>query len=85
MKFKFDSVRRDKRNMSDLKTVLKNLGGIFIIIGFVTLIAILVPLYFGEFGPNTSYDAISPIIITSVLFYLSIPHVFYLLFVLNLN
>jgi len=51
--------------MSDIKTVLKNLGGIFIIIGFVTLIALLVPLL----GPSTSYDTISPILITSALFF----------------
>ena len=55
--------------MSDLRTVLRDLGGVFVIIGFVTLICIVVPLYFGEFGPNTPYDAIGPILITSAVFF----------------
>ena len=51
--------------MSDLKTVLRDLGGVFIIIGFVTLIALLIPI----FSPSTTYDTFSPIIITSVLYF----------------
>jgi trk system potassium uptake protein TrkH len=51
--------------MSDLKTVLRDLGGVFIIIGFVTLIALLVPL----FNPSTPYDAFSPILLTSALYF----------------
>jgi len=55
--------------MSDLKTVLRDLGGIFIIVGFVTLAALIVPLYYGEFGPDTPYDAIRPLLLTSALFF----------------
>ena len=55
--------------MSDLKTVLKNLGGIFIIVGFVTLAALIVPLYYGEFGSDTPYDAIGPLLLISALFF----------------
>lgn len=53
--------------MSDIKTVLKNLGGIFIIIGFISLIALVVPLFFGEYGG--SFDALTPILITSAVFF----------------
>ena len=55
--------------MSDLRTVLRGLGGIFIIIGFVTLIALAVPLYFGENGSNGMVDGITPILITAALFF----------------
>jgi trk system potassium uptake protein TrkH len=51
--------------MSELRTVLRSLGGIFIIAGFVTLIALLVPL----FSPQTSYDTFGPILITSGLYF----------------
>jgi len=51
--------------MSDLKTVLRNLGGIFIIIGLVTLIALLVPLL----SPSTPYDCVGPILITAALYF----------------
>ncbi len=57
--------------MSDIKTVLRDLGGIFIMIGFVTLVALVVPLYFGEFGINKSFDGIAPFLITSAIFLLS--------------
>ena len=49
--------------MSDLKTVLRDLGGIFIIIGFVGLIALVVPIYFGE------VYTLFPIFVTSVIFF----------------
>jgi len=51
--------------MSDIRTVLRDVGGIFIIIGVVTLIALLVPL----FGPYTAYDCLFPILITSALYF----------------
>lgn len=51
--------------MSDLRTVLRDLGGIFIIIGFVTLVALLVPL----FSVYTPYDTVGPIFITSALYF----------------
>lgn len=55
--------------MSDIKTVFRDLGGIFVIIGFVALIALVVPLYFGEFGSGTPFDAIGPLLITAALFF----------------
>ncbi len=55
--------------MSDLRSVLRALGGIFIIVGFVTLISLVVPLYFGEYGSNCKYNAIFPILITSAVFF----------------
>jgi len=55
--------------MSDLKTVLRDLGGVFIIIGFVTLFSLIVPLIFGEFGSNCPYDAIGPILITAAVYF----------------
>ncbi|KYK22980.1 hypothetical protein AYK24_08040 [Thermoplasmatales archaeon SG8-52-4] len=51
--------------MSDLKSVLRDLGGIFIIIGFVALIALIVPI----FAPYTPYDTIGPILITAGLYF----------------
>lgn len=55
--------------MSDLRTVLKDLGGIFIIAGFVTLVALVVPLHFGEYSPDKPFDALAPILITSAVFF----------------
>ncbi len=55
--------------MSDLRSVLRPLGGIFILVGFITLICLVVPLYFGEYGSNCKYDAIVPILITSAVFF----------------
>jgi len=60
---KIGLVRRNKGDMSDLRTVLRDLGGIFIIIGFIALVALVVPLYFGE------DDALLPILITSAIFF----------------
>lgn len=48
--------------MSDIRTVLRDLGGIFIIIGFVSLIALIIPVIFGE-------DTYGPILITSAIFF----------------
>ena len=56
--------------MSDLRSVLRDLGSIFIIIGFVTLIALAVPLYFGEYGPSCDFDAIVPLLITAAIYFL---------------
>lgn len=55
--------------MSDLRSVLRGLGGIFIIIGFVTLIALVVPLYFTEYGSGCSFNAIGPILLTSIIYF----------------
>ena len=54
--------RRDTGSMSDLRTVLRDLGGIFIIIGFVALVALVVPLYYAE-------DAWFPILITAAVYF----------------
>jgi len=45
--------------MSDLKTILRDIGGILIIIGIITLFALIVPIYFGE------WYAIGPLLITA--------------------
>ncbi|MCJ7571475.1 MAG: TrkH family potassium uptake protein [Candidatus Thermoplasmatota archaeon] len=55
--------------MSDLRSLFRTLGGIFILVGFITLICLVVPLYFGEYGSNCKYDAITPILITSAVFF----------------
>lgn len=59
--------------MSDLRTVLRDIGGIFIIIGIISLFALIVPIYFNEFY------AVVPILITAGVFFgVGIP--LYLLF-----
>jgi trk system potassium uptake protein TrkH len=55
--------------MSDLKTVLRDIGAVFIVIGFVSLIAAIIPLYFNEYGPNNSFDGIAVIILTSFVYF----------------
>ncbi|UCH71934.1 MAG: TrkH family potassium uptake protein [Thermoplasmatales archaeon] len=55
--------------MSDLKTVLKDIGRVFIIIGAVTLIALIVPLFFGEYGSNCQFNALFPVLLTSATFF----------------
>ena len=49
--------------MSDIKTVLRNIGGIFIAIGFITLAALVVPLFFKE------YFATGPLLITAAIYF----------------
>lgn len=53
--------------MSDLKTVLRDIGGIFIMVGIISLFVLIVPLYFNEYGSG-SIDGIIPILITSTMF-----------------
>jgi len=55
--------------MSGIRTILRDIGALFIIIGFVTLIALVVPLYFGEYGSNSPFDAIGYILVTSAVFF----------------
>jgi len=57
--------------MSDLRTVLRDIGALFIVVGFVTLITLIVPLYFGEYKPNSSFDAIGGILVTSAVFFVA--------------
>lgn len=54
--------------MSDLRSVLRTLGGISIMVGFISLIILVIPLYFGENDSNCKYDTITPILITSAVF-----------------
>ena len=56
--------------MSDIRSVFRDIGAIFIMIGFVSLIAIIVPLFFHEYGADATFDAISPLLITSGIFFL---------------
>lgn len=64
--------------MSDLRTVLRDMGAVCIIIGIVSLITVLVPIYFGEL-PGTNIDGLTPLLLTSSIFLLfGIP--FFLLF-----
>jgi len=74
---KLNKGKEKKFNMSDLRSVLRDLGGLFIIIGIVSLIALVVPIYFGEFGKQ--FDGISPFLITSA-FFLIIGTPLYLVF-----
>ena len=60
---------RDPEKMSDLRSVLRDIGGLFIIIGFITLVALVVPIYFGEFGSESNVDGIAPLLITSAVFF----------------
>ena len=60
---------RRKETMSDLRSVLRDMGAIFIIMGFVALVALIVPLYFREFGPDGIVDGVGPILITSAIFF----------------
>lgn len=50
--------------MSDIRTVLRDLGNVFLAIGVITCVAIVVPMYFQE------YYAILPLIITALFFFL---------------
>ena len=57
--------------MSDLRTVLRDIGAVFTIMGFVTLIALIVPFYFGEYGPDSPFDGAAYILATSAIFFLT--------------
>jgi trk system potassium uptake protein TrkH len=49
--------------MSDLKTVLRDLGGIFIVIGCITLVALVIPILYGELY------GLMPLGLTALLFF----------------
>jgi len=55
--------------MSDIRSVLRDLGGIFIIVGFIALIALIIPIYNGEYG-SCGFDAIGPILLTSAVYFI---------------
>ncbi|MBU0497393.1 MAG: TrkH family potassium uptake protein [Candidatus Thermoplasmatota archaeon] len=56
--------------MSDIKTVLRDLGGIFIIIGIVSLITLLIPIYFQEYPPHATFNGILALFITAGIYLL---------------
>jgi trk system potassium uptake protein TrkH len=57
--------------MSDLRSVLRDIGTVFIVLGFVPLIAIIVPLVFGEYGSENQIDGIGYLLVTSAVFFFS--------------
>ena len=57
--------------MSDIRTVFRDIGQIFIIIGLVSLITLIVPFYFGEYHANVGYDGVYPLLITVAVFLLT--------------
>jgi trk system potassium uptake protein TrkH len=57
--------------MSDIKTILRDIGQICIIIGLISLITLVVPLYFGEYQSKKNFDAIYPLLITVAVYLLS--------------
>ena len=63
-------VRRNQEDtMSDIKSVLRDLGGIFLIVGVVTLFVLIVPFYFGEYGAAGTFDGVTPILLTAGIFF----------------
>jgi len=54
--------------MSDIKTVFRDIGQIFIIIGLVSLLTLAVPLYFGEYHGQTNFDGLYPLLVTVAVF-----------------
>ncbi len=56
--------------MNDIKTVLRDIGAILIILGFISIITLIVPLYFNEYGLNSKIDAVGPLLITSLIFFI---------------
>jgi Trk-type K+ transport system membrane component len=56
--------------MNDLKTILRDIGAVLIILGFVSLITLIVPIYFNEYGLNNEFDGIGPLLITSLIFFI---------------
>jgi len=54
--------------MNDIKTILRDIGAILTILGFISLISLIVPIYFNEYGLNNNYDAVAPLLITCLIF-----------------
>ncbi|MEF8848596.1 MAG: TrkH family potassium uptake protein [Candidatus Thermoplasmatota archaeon] len=55
--------------MSNLKSVLRDIGAILIIIGFVVLLTLIVTFSTGEYLPSSGFNAVFPILITSAIFF----------------
>jgi len=49
--------------LDSLKIVLRDLGGLLIIVGFVPLLVLIIPLVFGE------YEALKPMLLTSMVYF----------------
>ena len=56
--------------MSDIRTVFRDIGGIFNIVGIISFVTLIVPIYFKEYGPYTSFNGIIPLAITAIIFLL---------------
>ena len=56
--------------MSDIRTVFRDIGGIFNIVGIISFVTLIVPIYFREFNPHTSFNGIIPLAITAIIFLL---------------
>jgi len=56
--------------MNDIKTILRDIGAILIILGFISLISLIVPFYFNEYGLSSKFDAIGPLLLTSLIFFI---------------
>jgi len=57
--------------MSDIRTVFRDVGAVFIMIGIVSLVTLVVPLYFQEYGSFTpSYNGLIAILVTAAVFFL---------------
>ncbi len=56
--------------MSGIRTVLRDIGTIFIVIGIVSFTVLLVPIFFQEYEPYTPYNGLTVIFITSAVFIL---------------
>jgi len=56
--------------MSDIKTVLRDIGAILIIVGIVSLITLIVPISYGEYGSNALVDGVFPMLLTSAIYLL---------------
>lgn len=54
--------------MSDIKTVFRDIGGIFNIIGIISLVTLIIPIYFREYQPHASFNGLIPLGITSAIF-----------------
>ena len=56
--------------MNDIKTILRDIGAILTILGFISLISLIIPIYFNEYGLNNNFDGIGPLLITCSIFFI---------------
>lgn len=55
--------------MSDIRSVLRDIGAVFIMIGFVSLITLIIPFYFNEYPPYAAFDGVFPLLLVSAVFF----------------